>query len=231
MRNQITRAFDALGKKAMDQKLRMSIVEKNMDDYQKKLDTLETDIQMYHEARQLFIEAAKFTREKTIAKVEHNLSAALKAIFQDPTMNFKIDIREKRAVLQAEFFVAWEENGHRIERDPLVAKGGSIVDVVTTGLRLVFLKSNQPAKRPILFLDEPGKFLDSERRARYGQWIYQISHELGIQVVMITHDEELKAVADRMFRLRPDPKKGVTVETSDPTERNLDGYGFQDSGH
>ena len=226
MSNPITRAIEKLKEKAVDQTIRLSTAESNINDYEEKLRHLERNIQMYHEARQVFIESAKISRQKMVAKVEHNLTAALRAIFLDPSMEFKIDIHEKRSVLQAEFMVAWDTPKGRAEQDPLVAKGGSVVDVVTTGLRLVFLKSHQPAKRPILMLDEPGKYLDVDRRERYGNWIAQISHQLGIQVVMVTHDPELKAIADRTFLLRPDPKNGVVVTTIDGNLRSLEGYGF-----
>lgn len=221
----LNKAYTQLSELATDQKIRRRTVESKIEEYEGRLAQLETDVQKYHEARHLFLEAARFTREKTVGDVERNLTAALRAIFQDPTMSFHVEITEKRGALDAEFQIWWSIDGKMIAANPLDAKGGSLIDVITTGLMIVFLKTFRPKKRPILFLDEPGKFLDSERRARYGRWLVKISHDLETQIVMITHDEELKAIADRTFKLRQDAKAEVQVEMTDALD-NLSGYGI-----
>jgi DNA repair exonuclease SbcCD ATPase subunit len=210
----LDQAFENLADVARSQEMSRKHAEQKIAEYQAKLKGLETDIQKYHEARQLFIECAKFSREKTVSRVEKNLTAALRAVFQDPSMEFKVEITEKRSILHADFLVCFDVKGKRVEADPLEAKGGSIVDVVTTGLILVFLTTYRPKKRQVLFLDEPGKYLDHDRRMRYGQWLARISHDLKVQLTIITHDEELKAIADKLFELRPG-KDGVTVNTKE----------------
>jgi DNA repair exonuclease SbcCD ATPase subunit len=209
------KAMEALRKKAQECEFRRRKHEENIEGFEIRLGQLETNIQVYHEARQLFIEASKFTREKTIADVEKTVTAALHAIFNDPTLSFGVNVVERRSALEADFVVRFEVNGEMTEVDPLDAKGGSLVDVITTALRLVFLKSHRPQKRQILVLDEPGKFLDHERRMRFGTWLAKISHDLGVQLIIITHDEELMAVADRTFELRPGGSAGVKVKVID----------------
>ena len=142
-------------------------------------------------------------------------------------MSFRVHTTEKRGVLDASFLVAWAPDpgaDRIIECDPLDAKGGSLVDVITTGLLLVFLKSHTPRKRPILMLDEPGKYLDSEKRTRYGHWLTKISRDLGVQVIMITHDVELRQIADRLFQLSLDGRNAVQVKVEDAEASDFDGF-------
>ncbi|HTJ42954.1 MAG TPA: ABC transporter ATP-binding protein [Kofleriaceae bacterium] len=59
------------------------------------------------------------------------------------------------------------------------------------------------AKRPRLLLaDEPTGALDRENGLQVAQLLREAAHEVGCAVVIVTHDEELIALADRVIRLR-----------------------------
>ncbi|UOQ43960.1 ABC transporter ATP-binding protein [Halobacillus salinarum] len=54
---------------------------------------------------------------------------------------------------------------------------------------------------PIIFADEPTGSLDQETEKSLLQFIKQLNQEEDITFVMITHDEEVAAIADRTIRL------------------------------
>ncbi len=53
---------------------------------------------------------------------------------------------------------------------------------------------------PILILDEPTPFLDEERRRKLVEIMNRYLKRIP-QVIVVTHDEELKDVADRVIRV------------------------------
>jgi acetoin utilization transport system ATP-binding protein len=55
---------------------------------------------------------------------------------------------------------------------------------------------------PIVLADEPTGSLDSENEKSLLTMIRQLNHELGITFVIITHDEQVAAIANRTLRLR-----------------------------
>ena len=58
-------------------------------------------------------------------------------------------------------------------------------------------------KRPSLILaDEPTGNLDSEASDRVMELITRFHRELGLTIVLITHNEQVAARADRLLRMR-----------------------------
>ena len=55
---------------------------------------------------------------------------------------------------------------------------------------------------PIIMADEPTGNLDSKSGAEVMEILHQLHRERGITVVMVTHDEEIGAQAERIVRLR-----------------------------
>jgi ABC-type lipoprotein export system ATPase subunit len=58
---------------------------------------------------------------------------------------------------------------------------------------------NNPA---IIMADEPTGNLDSTSGAEVMEILYRLHEERGITIVMVTHDEEIGAQAERIVRLR-----------------------------
>ncbi len=54
---------------------------------------------------------------------------------------------------------------------------------------------------PIIMADEPTGNLDSEAGAEVMDVLHRLGRERGITIVMVTHDEEIGAQAERIVRL------------------------------
>lgn len=211
----IQTAIKSLRSRAEQQKIRRQALKSQVESLTTRLEAENQRLQLLHEARQVFIECARIARQQTISDVEALVSSALAAIFNRKDKGFVVRVQEKRSVLTADFFIRDLINGQWMEKDPLYYDGGSVVDVVTAALHLVFLKKYRPLRRQILVLDEPGRMLDPVKRERYARWLRRVSHEMGVQLIIVTHDPELKAVADRRIQLYPHPDLGVRVQVED----------------
>jgi DNA repair exonuclease SbcCD ATPase subunit len=116
------------------------------------------------------------------------VTKSLQAVFDDP-YEFRIHFERKRGRTEAR--LVFERGGEEI--DPMEASGGGPVDVASFALRLSCMMLSRPPIRRLLVLDEPFKFVSPNLRDRVRRLIEALSGEFGIQIIMVTHMDELRA--------------------------------------
>jgi len=139
------------------------------------------------EAQKILQEIAADIQQQAHQHIAFIVSRCLSAVFDEP-YEFKIDFEQKRGKTDARLYFV--RNG--IEIDPMTAAGGGVVDVCSFALRLACLSLARPAKRKLLVLDEPFRFVSSEYRDRIRELLEQLSEEMDIQIIVITHISELE---------------------------------------
>jgi len=130
---------------------------------------------------------ARDIQAKVCGCVAGVVSRCLEAVFDEP-YEFKMDFVEKRGRTEVE--LTFEKNGQVV--DPLSASGGGVVDVASFALRLAAILLSGPKTRRILVLDEPFKFLSRVYRPKIHQLLEDLAKEMGVQIIMVTHIEELQ---------------------------------------
>lgn len=128
---------------------------------------------------------------QTIAhqKIAGLVTKCLSTIFDDP-YEFEILFEEKRGKTEAR--PIFKRRGEVIE-EPLKGSGGGVVDVAAFALRLASIILSKPKPRKILILDEPFKFVSEKYRKNIAGLLNDLSNSYGIQIIMVTHINELKA--------------------------------------
>lgn len=121
-------------------------------------------------------------------------SMALDSIFPDP-YSLKVEFVERREKTECDLF--FEREGSCV--DPLSASGGGAVDVAAFALRVASWAMEQPRSRNTLLLDEPFRYLSENMLPDAGKMVQQLSQELGLQIILITHSEALIDSADKIF--------------------------------
>ncbi len=201
------------------------------DTRRSEIDQLEVDLrqkqgELDHATRTLAEEEERLVREKArLADVEEALSIlqnlattiqnkvhgqiasivsrCLAAVFDDP-YEFRIHFSRTRGRSAATMVLVGLDG---VEIDPLTATGGGVVDVVSFALRLASLLLTKPARRRLLIMDEPFRFVSKEYRGRIVALLETLAHELQVQFLIVTHMDELAGANVTKVQLTKPPRR------------------------
>lgn len=162
---------------------------------QQRLEDLKAEGANLDKARALVQQAALDTQESLRVRLESVVTTALRAVFKDKQLEFRITFETKRGRTEALLEVG--EDGQYSH--PMETHGGGVVDVVSFALRVAFWSIDQ--SRPVLVLDEPMKFLSRDLVPNAAEMVRMLSQKLGLQIIMVSHIEEFIDGADRVFRI------------------------------
>jgi len=163
-----------------------------LEETNSNLEEKEEQLLKYNKVR-LYVQ---IVAESTQKKIEHQfsslVSSALFAVFPDP---YEFILKFDKGHNKTEAHPIFKKNGH--EGKPFNISGGGPLDVASLGLRATTWSLNPTRK--VLILDEPGKNLSRNLQPRFAQMLHMICKELGIQMIISTHIQEIVDVSDRVF--------------------------------
>jgi DNA repair exonuclease SbcCD ATPase subunit len=171
---------------------------------QAKVEALKADFENYTKARWILSEVAKETQKNFQVKVESLVTSAIRAVFEERPFEFKLIFEQKRNKFECKPVVV--ENG--VEYEPKDELGGGIIDLISFAFRVVLWHLENPRSRNVFVLDEPMKFVGKgDLLMRAGRMVKEISHRLGFQIIMVTHEPELAEIADKAWAVDHDGVK------------------------
>lgn len=164
---------------------------------QSNLDSTREQIKDLRDASEVAQAVAKATQDELVYRVTELVSLALEAVFPDP-YEFHLDFELKRGRSEARLSLSKGE-GEKV--DAIDATGGGVVDVAAFALRVALWSLRRPRTRAVLILDEPFRFVSRNLQPRVGELLSEVSGRLGLQIIMVTHEEALIDSADKVFEL------------------------------
>ena len=148
-------------------------------------------------AQLILQESARLTQSQLEYRISKLVTLAMESVFNEP-YEIKLVFENSRGKTAANLF--FERDGEPI--DPLDASGGGAVDVAAFGLQVSLWTLQSPRTRNVLILDEPLKWLKGGVLPEKGaEMLQQISHKLGLQIIMVSHIPDQIEHADRVFRV------------------------------
>ena len=150
-------------------------------------------------AQVIIQQVAQTTQGQLEYHVSELVSLAMKSIFVDPyTMH--LDFVLRRGKSEADLTFSSPGSDDRI--DPMTTTGGGSVDVASYALRLALWSLQRPRTRATIAMDEPFRFLSKDLQPKASQMLAMISKKLGLQMLIVTHEEALVECADKIFTAR-----------------------------
>jgi len=157
------------------------------------------------QARTIIKTVALQTQRELEYHINSITTSALEAVFPDP-YEFKLEFVERGEKTEADAYFL--KNGEQI--DPMSGSGGGAVDIAAFSLRASVWRLKP--SRAVLILDEPFRFLSRDLQPRAAEMLKEISKKLKLQIIMVTHNEDLLECADKVFMVKQ--KNGIARVSS-----------------
>lgn len=151
----------------------------------------------HEQAREILRQVGLETQQQLQYHISDITSMALDAVFPDP-YELVAEFVQRRNKTECDLY--FQRNDHQF--NPMYGSGVGPVDVASFALRVASWSMQHPRSRNVLILDEPFKHLSTDLQPKASEMLKQISEKLDLQIIMITHEEELMPEADRIFRTR-----------------------------
>ena len=138
-------------------------------------------------------------KDRVKGVIESLVTSALKAVFDDG-YSFEIENKIQRDKSETVMYVVIDGERNSL-KDEL---GGGVIDLVSFVLRVVMWSISSPRSSNTIILDEPGKFLSKDKLDLFGTLIKRLSDMLGIQFIIVTHENSLIDAADASYAVVQD---------------------------
>ena len=196
-----------LRNKLEQQKGAKTQIENSLSVLQIELKEKKRSLIRHEQAREIVREVGLKTQQQLQFHIEDVVSMALDAVFPDP-YKFTIDFVQRRNKTECDLYFV--RDGNKV--DPLTASGVGAVDVAAFALRIASWSMMQPRTRNTIILDEPFRFLSENYQEQASIMLKEISQKLGIQFIIVTHEQTLTEAADKVFEVSI--RKGKTKVTA-----------------
>jgi hypothetical protein len=133
--------------------------------------------------------------------LEEKLTLALQEVLEQPIV-LKVNREYKRGGATMSFHI--ERNGQ--PEDIMKGQGGSVVNILSVGLRMFALTTLDPAShRRFLVLDEQDCWLRPDLVPRLVKIVHEAGRALGFQVLLISHHDisAFEQYADKIYQFIP----------------------------
>ncbi len=189
----------------IDQKKgQVDLLTKSIESKTEKLNTLNRELTHANKAHMIIQHVAQQTQKELQFYITDIVSLALAAVFPDP-YKFELEFVTKSNKTAAHFW--FEKDGDKYT--PGSSTGGGPLDIAAFALRTSLWSLVTPRLRNILILDEPFRFLSKDLQPLASEMLKMISSKLGLQIIMVSHNEDLIEGADKVFKTCF--RKGVTT--------------------
>lgn len=166
---------------------RLNSLKETLKREEKELTKADKTLQRTQDAQEIIQHLAQAVQQRAHKKLSDVVSSCLSSVFGEEAYQFKIEFDRKRGRTEAHLrFVRGD-----LDVDPMTASGGGVVDVAAFALRIACLVLHRPRLSRVVVLDEPFKFLSVEYRPQVREMLEQISKEMGLQIILVTHIDEL----------------------------------------
>jgi len=202
---EITSEFERIAERIAEKKIERTLLKKRIKERIDKETALKQRLSDSKQARIVLQEVAKQTQQNLEFHLSNLVTMALHSINPEwPKFVALITIRRNKT----ECDLLFEEEGVRSK--PLDCATGGPLDVASFALRISFwcLKRN----RPSFILDEPFRNVSPDLQKKTSNMVKKISEEVGIQILMISHQENVSISADKVFL---NTKKGGISRTEE----------------
>ena len=154
-----------------------------------------TSVQAHEQVQALIQDTAKTVQEELRFHIQDLVQHALDTLLPG-TYVFRVEFEVSRGKTSANLVL--EKDGYPLE-DILNECGGTVADIVGLALRVAVWTLARTDN--CILLDEPGRHISAEFKPLFGELLKGLSEKLGIQFLVVSHDQAIIDYADRVFEV------------------------------
>jgi DNA repair exonuclease SbcCD ATPase subunit len=173
------------------------VLTKQFKDKQDEIETAQNNYNDLVEARRLISEAARMTQSQFKAFVESLVTMAIQGVFPEEGYKFVVDFDLKSNRSEINLLVQQGDKEPYLPRDE---QGGALLEIIAFALKVVLWSLEKPKSRNTFIMDEPFHFCGALTPLAVSM-MNEISKELNIQIIMVTHDDRLKDISERCWQV------------------------------
>ena len=180
------------------EKGKRDILETQREKLLKDIDSFIENVELLEKVILLFQKTSEYAREQSKLQIQNLVTKCLQFVF-DSTIEFEIELYEQRNTANADFYIVNNEGDIIIRTKPELSNGGGVIDIIAIALRISFLELTDPKVEGPLIFDEPAKHLSDDYIFNIGDFLKETAKMFDRQIIMITHNNHLAALADRSY--------------------------------
>ena len=177
-------------------------IEKDLESNKLLLQKTNERMKRLEDAQTFLQKVAQETQEHLKFKIEDIVNLALETCFPNE-YTFRLNFNISRGKTEAELVFLSQSSDRPI--DPMNASGGGVVDIACFALRIASYVLEQGIDN-VIVLDEPMKFVSKDLLDSAGEILKVLSTKLGLQIIMVTHENKFIDIADKVFEVKKDEK-------------------------
>lgn len=201
-----------------NRKAESSLLQKSILEKSKRLSQVKQELDDCVLSQQTITEIAKRIQLVVKKYIESLVTKAVAPVFDRPfKFVLEYDVKGRKTVAQP--LIVEGDGEPQIPKEEM---GVSILDILSFAFRIVLWRLERPRSRAVMWMDEPmrdvgkGKFLE-----RAADMLREISQRLGLQLIIITHEQELARIGDAVFQVSHDGTASqVEVESESAVKKN-----------
>src|SRR5262245_7708116 len=177
------------------------LVQKNREAKADELQTVTAYLDISDAVDQALDKLSEQLFGRIVKILEEKLTLALQEVLEQPIV-LKVNREYKRGGATMSFHI--ERNGQ--PEDIMKGQGGSVVNILSVGLRMFALTTLDPAvHRRFLVLDEQDCWLRPDLVPRLVKIVHKAGRALGFQVLLISHHDisAFEQYADKIYKFIP----------------------------
>lgn len=183
------------------------LLEKQLDDLLTREKSLISRRDNAEKAKAVIETVALETQQNLEYRVSELVSLALDFVFPGEIV-FTATATTRRN--QIEFDLKFHEKDNP-PYTPLKGSGFGALDISSFALRATYWTLNR--NRPVFILDEPFRNVSPDLQTKVSEMLHEFSEKLGVQIIMVSHAEDINFAADKTFRVSR--QKGIAKVKED----------------
>lgn len=196
--NSLKSRYDQVYNYYQIEKGKRDILQEQLESLEVELEQSRSEVELLEKVILLLQRTSEYAREQSKQQIESLVTKCLQFVF-DKSISFEIDIYEQRNTANADFYLVNTIGDIDIRTKPEVSNGGGIVDIISLALRISFLELNDPKLEGPIIFDEPAKHVSEDYIFNIGDFLKESSRMFDRQIIMITHNPHLAALADLSY--------------------------------